>query len=61
MVTILKDYYQIIDDNSVIESGSEEVIRPIWYMMLSGKYDFDNLTSPRKGDLRLIRVCEISR
>jgi len=48
-------WWKIIDDNGVIESGSEEEIKDIWLEMLNGNYNF-NLDPPRKGDLRLIQV-----
>ena len=47
--------WEIIDDNGVIESGSEEEIRDIWFEILDGNYDL-KLDPPRKGNLRLIQI-----
>jgi hypothetical protein len=48
--------WEIIDDNGVIESGSQENVVNIWVQMIRGEYDFSEMVPPRRGDIKLIQV-----
>ena len=48
--------WEIVDDNGVIESGSQEDITDIWVQMIRGEYDFSGMVPPRKGDIKLVQI-----
>jgi hypothetical protein len=48
--------WQIIDDEGVIEEGTEEEIHATWMRMKRGEYDFSGMEPERSGDIKLVQV-----
>ena len=48
--------FEIIDDEGVVYSGSEDYIRNTWGDILNGYLNF-----PYKGDLKMVEVLSIHR
>jgi len=51
--------WEIIDDNGVIEFGSQEYVVDIWVQMIRDEYDFSKMKPPRKGDIKLVQVLGV--
>ncbi|MCK9458792.1 MAG: hypothetical protein M0R80_04070 [Proteobacteria bacterium] len=48
--------WQIIDDEGVIEEGTEEEVHTTWMRMIRGDYDFSGMAPARSGDIKLVQV-----
>lgn len=49
--------WAIVDDNGVIDQGSETMIRDLWWAYKNRPDDF----APWHGDLRLVEIHELHR